>query len=161
MSSPDTERECETTLARHPEKNISQSDKKMKKTMPHPAKRKLSSLAIARRISYFKGAADSEGRIMSQVISANTLASGLVVFYGAGGSWVEDIARANIYQDKAGAEAGLVAAKLDEAQARVVDVFLVDLKDGAEGRSALTLRDAIRAYGPTIDYLPASPPSAA
>lgn len=98
---------------------------------------------------------------MPQVISANTLARGLVVFYGAGGAWVDDIARAAVYHDKAAAEAGLAAAKLDEARARVIDVFLVDQKDGAEGRAALTLRNAIRAYGPTIDYLPASPTNAA
>jgi hypothetical protein len=98
---------------------------------------------------------------MPQVISANTLARGLVVFYGAGGAWVEDIAQATVYHDKAAAEAGLAAAKLDEARARVVDAFLVDQKDDADGRAALTLRDAIRAYGPTIDYLPASPSNAA
>jgi hypothetical protein len=98
---------------------------------------------------------------MPQVISANTLARGRVVFYGAGGAWVENIAQAIVYRDKAAAEAGLAAAKLDEARARVVDVFLVDQKDDAEGRAALTLRDAIRAYGPTIDYLPASPSNAA
>jgi len=98
---------------------------------------------------------------MPQVISANTLARGLVVFYGAGGAWVDNIALATVYHDDAGAAAGLLAAKLDEARARVVDVFLVDQKDGAEGRAALTLRNAIRAYGPTIDYLPASPTNAA
>jgi hypothetical protein len=94
---------------------------------------------------------------MSKVISANTLATGVVVFLGPNGVWVEQIAEAVPFADAAAAELGLVAAKMDEKRAIVVDAFIVDRKDDAEGPAAMSLRNAIRAYGPTIDYRPASP----
>lgn len=96
---------------------------------------------------------------MSQVVSANSLARGTVLFYRAGNGWVEDIAEATVYADKVSAEAGLADAKRDEDRAIVVDCFLVDQDEGDEGSAAMTLRNAIRAFGPTIDYLPAAPES--
>ena len=97
---------------------------------------------------------------MSKVISANTLAKGNVVFLGVNGAWVDSIADAIPFTDAAAAEIGLVAAKLDEKRAVVVEPFIVDRKDDVEGQASMTLRNAIRAFGPTIDYLPASPSAA-
>jgi hypothetical protein len=93
---------------------------------------------------------------MSKVISANMLAKGNVVFLGVNGAWVETIADAIAFADAASAEIGLAAAKLDEKRAVVVEPFIVDKKDEAEGQASMTLRNAIRAFGPTIDYMPAS-----
>lgn len=98
---------------------------------------------------------------MSKVITANTLATGTVVFFGAEGAWVEAIADATVFDDDATAEAGLAEAKQDETKAIVVDAFIVDrIPDGA-GKTKMTLRDTIRAYGPTIKFLPTDEPSPA
>lgn len=98
---------------------------------------------------------------MSKVISANMLARGNVVFLGVNGAWVESIANAIVFSDAQAAEIGLLAAKMDEKRAVIVDPFIVDRKDEIEGKASMTLRNAIRAFGPTIDYLPASSSSAA
>ncbi|WP_158811562.1 DUF2849 domain-containing protein [Beijerinckia sp. L45] len=98
---------------------------------------------------------------MSKVISANMLAKGNVVFLGVNGTWVESIVDAIVFADAATADIGLLAAKMDEKRAVVVDPFIVDKKDELEGQASMTLRNAIRAFGPTIDYLPASSSSAA
>ena len=53
------------------------------------------------------------------------------------------------------AEAGLVEAKRDEECARIVDAFVTNKGPETDGRPAMTLRDTIRAFGPTIKYMPA------
>jgi hypothetical protein len=92
---------------------------------------------------------------MSKVVSANKLASGTVVFLGSDG-WVDAIGEAMVFADEAAAELGLASARLDERRAVIVDPFIVERYDQAVGRASLTLRDAIRAFGPTIDYRPAT-----
>ena len=96
---------------------------------------------------------------MSKVITANTLATGTVVFYGAAGVWVGAIAEAAVFDDDASAEAALFEAKEDEAKAIVVDAFVVDQSPDGEGKTKMTLRDTIRAYGPTIKFLPPDEPA--
>ena len=93
---------------------------------------------------------------MSKVVTANTLSTGMVVFMGPDDAWVADIAAARIFADAADADTALEAAKADEKRALIVDPFVVTLKSGQEGAAAMSLRDAIRAYGPTIAYLPQS-----
>ena len=92
---------------------------------------------------------------MSKVITANTLSRGTVVFRALGDRWVDRIEDATVFTDSETADAALAAARLDEARAVVVDVFIVDQKDGKTGRDSMTLRNAIRAHGPTIAYRPA------
>ena len=54
-------------------------------------------------------------------------------------------------------ERPLMNAALDAAaRSGIVDPLVIERKDGVEGASAMTLRNAIRAFGPTIDYMPAS-----
>ena len=93
--------------------------------------------------------------LMSKVVTANKLTSGTVVFYGADGRWVDTIGEAYVFDDMPSAEAGLLYAKRDEARALVVDPFIVDQTPGADGRTKMSLRDTIRAYGPTIVFVPA------
>ncbi len=94
---------------------------------------------------------------MPQIVSANDLATGAVVFLDAQGRWANTIEAAAAFADRDAAEVALLAAP----QAVVVDPFVVDRKAGKDGAAAMTLRNAIRAYGPTIDYKPsASTPSA-
>ena len=98
---------------------------------------------------------------MSKVVTANNLVTGAVVFLGPDGTWVASPEEALPFADAAAAEEGLQAARRDEERAIVLDPFVVDRKDDQDGPASMTLRNAIRAYGPTIDYLPAPRPRVA
>ena len=93
-----------------------------------------------------------ESFVMPKVVTANTLATGKVVFLGADG-WVETVGEAHLYDDDADAEVGLERAAADAAKALIVEPFVADAGPERDGRPKMTLRDSIRAYGPTIDFL--------
>jgi hypothetical protein len=86
---------------------------------------------------------------MSDIITANRLIDGTVVFQADSG-WVEDFARAAIYEGADASKAALALAKQDEARDIVVDVYaiVVELRGGHYAPKAL--REFIRASGPTI-----------
>jgi Protein of unknown function (DUF2849) len=91
---------------------------------------------------------------MPKVISANRLADGIVVYAGRDGSWSERLSQAKIFASKAEAEAGLLVAQNDAKRNLVVEPAVVEVTDDASGLRAIALSDAIRARGPTIDFLP-------
>lgn len=84
------------------------------------------------------------------MIIANRLTDGLVVFYTADGGWNVDIARGVVIEDEATEDRLFSAAKADEAGCLVVDPNLIDVRvDGGSPRP-VAIREAIRAFGPTI-----------
>ena len=87
---------------------------------------------------------------MPQVITANRLDDGIVVFLGSTGAWVEALDDATTFADKASVEAAMAIAQKDVAQNRVVDIFSFDVKVAGAHISAVTLRDIIRTSGPTV-----------
>ena len=91
---------------------------------------------------------------MSQVISANRLIDGIVVYASRNGSWADALAAAKIFASKAEAEAALLFAQNDVKGNLVVDPCLVEVTEEASGVRAVTLRESIRAQVPTIDFLP-------
>src|ERR1700730_14160837 len=91
---------------------------------------------------------------MAKVISANRLADGIVVYAGRDGSWSEQLSQAKIFPSKAEAEAGLLVAQNDAKRNLVVEPVEVEVTEDASGLRAVTLREIIRARGPTIDFLP-------
>ena len=91
---------------------------------------------------------------MPKVVTANLLATGAVVFFAGDAVWVDAIDDATSFDDAAASEAGLAEAKCDEARAIIVDPFIVDRVAAIDGTTKMTLRDTIRAYGPTIAFLP-------
>jgi len=91
---------------------------------------------------------------MPQVISANRLIDGLVVYAGCDDSWVHELGEAKIFTSKAEAEAALLLAQNDVKCNLVVDPCLVEVTEEVSGVRAVTLRESIRARGPTIDFLP-------
>ncbi len=91
---------------------------------------------------------------MSKVVTANTLDTGTVVFLDPNGQWVSAVDQARHFADAEAADQGLNAAKADAARAIVVEPFLTEAGPEQDGRPKMTLRDTIRAFGPTIDYLP-------
>ena len=91
---------------------------------------------------------------MAKIVTANTLATGHVVFLAADGSWVGSLANAASYADANAAEAGLAIGRRDQDRGLIVDAFVTEKGPERGGRPTMTLRDTIRAFGPTIRYLP-------
>jgi hypothetical protein len=100
---------------------------------------------------------------MPKVISANRLVDGIVIYMGSDGSWHESLARAKIFAAEAEAEAGLSSARADVKRNLIIDPFFVEIsfaddcigqESGEKSMHALSLRNKIRACGPTIDYAP-------
>lgn len=87
---------------------------------------------------------------MSYAISANRLTDGTVIFLGSG-AWVERLADAERFQDKAAAEAALEQRAMpDAARNLLVDPGVFDLKETGDRVEAAHIREAIRAKGPTV-----------
>ena len=97
---------------------------------------------------------------MSNIVSANSLTTGRVVFLAPNDRWVETIADAIVFTDPKAAENGLARAQIDHDRAIVVDPFVATTGLDANGRLAMSLRDTIRAYGPTIRFAPGKPGTA-
>lgn len=93
---------------------------------------------------------------MSQIVTANSLIDGDVVFRAADGTWVRDVNAAGVLADKGTAEAALAAAGEDVKAAKVVDIALIDVKVEGAAVVPVRLRERIRAFGPTVksDYRP-------
>lgn len=86
---------------------------------------------------------------MKHAISANRLTDGVVVFFAAG-RWVERLADASLYAEKAELETALEQARQDERRNVVVEAYAFDVQEGPQGPRAGHLREAIRAAGPTV-----------
>jgi hypothetical protein len=84
---------------------------------------------------------------LTQIVTANRLIDGIVVFQDETGGWSEDFAHAAAHEDAAGA---LARAAEDVAASLVVDPYAieVELRNGHYAPKAL--REAIRAAGPTV-----------
>ncbi|MGH6834061.1 MAG: DUF2849 domain-containing protein [Methylocella sp.] len=93
---------------------------------------------------------------MPEVVTANRLADGIVVYAGRDGAWATRLSQAKIFADKAAAEAGLLLAQNDAKRNLVVEPVAVEVIGDASELRAVTLRETIRALGPTIDFLPRS-----
>ncbi len=87
---------------------------------------------------------------MNYAISANRLRDGIVVFLGPKGAWVEQLADAHVFADKAQAEAALEGARGDEKRNIVVEAFVFAVRQSPAGLVADHIRDAIRATGPSV-----------
>ena len=85
-----------------------------------------------------------------KAVTANRLADGLVVYFGAAG-WVETIAVARSVEGKEAAAALLAEAEPDVAACRVVGPYVIDVvPDEAGTLHATSERERIRALGPSI-----------
>jgi len=95
-----------------------------------------------------------------QVVTANALRSGSVVFRTIRGDWSLDIADAAVAETAEAGETLLAAATQDVAADVVVETYLVDVERLEEGPRPLLLRERIRALrGPTITENRTLPPA--
>lgn len=85
-----------------------------------------------------------------QMIIANRLSDGLVVFMTEAGSWSQDIAEGIVINDDGGDEKLLSAAKADEAACKVIDPTLIEVSLEEGSPRPVAMREVIRAFGPTV-----------
>jgi len=87
---------------------------------------------------------------MPQMIIANRLRDGAVVFLAPNDSWDMAIAAGTLIDTEADAARLMAVAKQHELSCQVIDPQLieVEVKDGKPRPTAI--REAIRAFGPTI-----------
>jgi hypothetical protein len=82
------------------------------------------------------------------VVTANRLGDGAVIYMAAAGRWSTRLEEARV------AEAVEAEALLDEAgrdaATRVVGPYLIEVEAGAAGPRVASLRERIRAAGPTV-----------
>ena len=87
---------------------------------------------------------------MPDVITANRLTDGVVVFQTIDEGWSEDFNRAAVLPDAEATAAALKRAKQDEANNLVVDSYAVAVEERNGHLVPKALREAIKAAGPTI-----------
>lgn len=86
---------------------------------------------------------------MPDVITANRLTDGVVVFQTADSGWSEDFNRAAVLPDQQATAGALKRAKQDEVSNIVVDPYSVAVEERNGHFVPKALREAIRAAGPT------------
>lgn len=85
-----------------------------------------------------------------QVLTANRLLEGDVVYLTAAGDWSEDLAAALVIEDKAEEACRLAEAERAVAARKVVGPYLMAVEAAPEGPKPLSQRERIRARrGPT------------
>ena len=87
---------------------------------------------------------------MIEIVTANRLVDGVVVFQDARGGWVEDFARAAVHADAAALQGALALAAQAVALSQVVDPYAVEVELRNGHYAPKALREAIRASGPTV-----------
>ena len=90
---------------------------------------------------------------MAEIVTANRLGDGIVVFLDAQLRWVAPFAQAAVFANESAKEAAIAAAKLSEARNEVVDPYLVEVVARGGGFAPKSLRESIRAHGPTIQFI--------
>ena len=91
---------------------------------------------------------------MPQVITANRLTDGIVVYLTAAGDWSPAIADSLVCPDADATAAAMVTAARAEAEDQhVVTPYEIDVTTDGDIRP-VRYREAIRAFGPSVAYGP-------
>ena len=85
-----------------------------------------------------------------QMIIANRLLDGRVVFMGDSGGWVNEIADGLLLASEQDAEQRLLTAKRAVEENVVVDPYLIDVSAENSRRRPVLVRERIRAFGPSV-----------
>jgi len=91
-----------------------------------------------------------KGRLVSEIVTANRLVDGVVVFQDAARGWAEDFAGAAVNADAAALQAALALAAESVARSEIVDPYAVEVELRNGHYAPKSLREAIRASGPTV-----------
>ena len=87
---------------------------------------------------------------MPQVLTANRLSDGEVVYLGADDGWVESLDGALLLANAAEGEGALAKGVQAENELKVVHAYLFDVSGQGAGLKPVKMREIIRAAGPTI-----------
>ena len=87
---------------------------------------------------------------MPQMIIANRLIDGRVVFLVQGGQWDTAIAKGTLVEEEAEAQGLLEVAKQDQDRCLVIDPILIQVRVENGQVRPTEIREVIRAFGPTI-----------
>ena len=88
--------------------------------------------------------------MINQVISANRLGDGIVVYLTANGDWSERIANAHVIDGQDRGEAAL-SQSCDAVKAcLIIDPYSIDIDDSDGEIRPTRNRELIRALGPTV-----------
>lgn len=87
---------------------------------------------------------------MSQMLIANRLHDGLTVFLASDGSWVETIDGGWLIEDKADRVCALRRGKAAENANAIIGPELIEVEEQEGRRAPVSIREAIRASGPTV-----------
>ena len=86
----------------------------------------------------------------TQIVTANRLIDGVVVYLDADGGWTDVIGLARVLETDEAIEAALAIGQKAVEDRIVVEPYAIDVERGADGLRPLRLREIIRAKGPTI-----------
>lgn len=98
----------------------------------------------------FGGVHGLQRQIRVQIIVANRLTDGRVVFLADENRWVESIDDGLIFGSDAQRTELLAQAERAVESGTVVDPYPIDIVTGDGRRRPLQLRESIRAFGPTV-----------
>ena len=87
---------------------------------------------------------------MSQMIIANRLVDGLVIYMGPKGEWVGSISEGAVFENEHDAQHWLVMAQQAVEDSVVVDPYLIDIDAGGGKSLPVGARETIRAFGPSV-----------
>lgn len=95
-------------------------------------------------------AGKSKKPYVSQVLTANLVVEGEVVYWREDGSWTLELKEAFVFEAASAEEQGVASADSAVAEQKIMDpyFFAVSLDDGAISPSSV--RETIRAKGPTV-----------
>lgn len=86
----------------------------------------------------------------TQIITANRLGDGVVVYLDATSGWTERLGAAAVFETADAIAAAVAAGKKAEAAQIVVETYPIDVARVEGGLKPLRLREEIRAAGPTV-----------
>ena len=84
-----------------------------------------------------------------QILTANRLADGAVVYLTVAGTWTTEIRQSVVAREEKAASALLARGQRDAEAAIVVGPYLIAAIEDAAGPHAQSLREQIRAAGPS------------
>ncbi len=87
---------------------------------------------------------------MPQVLTANRLSDGEVVYLASDGAWVERLQAARMFTSQADGQAGLDVGVASERELKIVHAYLFDVTASGASIKPLKMREVIRAAGPTV-----------
>ncbi len=90
-----------------------------------------------------------------QVVTANRLRDGVVVYLAANGQWTTDIGAAALARDAQAASLLLSIGAVAAAESRVIEPYLAAVVEEGGSVVPVTLRERIRATGLTMDVIAA------